>query len=82
MERSFEENLRSHRVNKKTIKALKKESITNVTILVHLRDSDFNQLCAKHKISDEMKDLLKQIIGEAKNSTVDFSETPSTSHDK
>ena len=77
MERSFEDNLRSHGVNKKTIKALRKESVTNATILAGLRDSEFNQLCAKHKISDEMVVLLKQIAREAKSGMVVPSETPS-----
>ena len=77
MERSFEENLRSHKVNKKTIKALRKECITNATTLARLRDSDLDQLCVKHKISDEMVVLLKQIVREAKRSMKDSSETPS-----
>ena len=77
MERSFEDNLRRHKVNKKTIKALRKESITNATTLALLCDSDLNQLCAKHKISDEMVVLLKQIVREAKSGMVDSNETPS-----
>jgi hypothetical protein len=68
MERSFEDNLRSRGVNKNTIKAFRKECITNITTFLLFSDSDINQLCAKHKISEDMKILLKQIFREEQNS--------------
>ena len=81
MERHFEDFLKARRVDKKTMKALRNECITNVATLVHYSDSDINQLCAKHKISEDMKVLLKKIIRDeqnySENHMVDARGTPS-----
>ena len=67
MDADFEEHLKASRVNKRTIKALRAESIRNAATLDLMTDSDIAELCAQHKLSTGMSALLRSIRDEGKH---------------
>lgn len=61
MDRQFEEHLKKNRVNKKTIKALKKESVGDAATLLLFSDSEINRLCGQHGLGMGVEAQLKHI---------------------
>ena len=69
MEREFEEHLKKNGVSKKTIKALRKESVTIANTLLLFSDSDINKLCGQNKLCIGTDVLLKHIRDELKSTS-------------
>ena len=66
MDRQFEAHLKKKNVDKKTIKALKKESITTTDVLKQCTDADIESMCVEHKLGVAAKVALRQIRDELK----------------
>ena len=66
MDSQFEAHLKKKNVDKKTIKALKKESITTTDILKQCTDADIESMCVEHKLGVAAKVALRQIRDELK----------------
>lgn len=61
MDKQFEEHLKKNGVNKKTIKALKRESIRDAATLLLFSDSEISRLCGQHRLGMGVEAQLRHI---------------------